>query len=135
MSGGTHISIDNCRTIRKLRTAGVEPAIIAEAFEITPQTINFHLRDGCTHPVEFPSPVGSESNSGAEIGTDSRDSESNEAIPSVDTIVRVLENNLIPIRNEWRLACADCGYEEVDAYTIGPCPNCGSAKTSSQPPV
>jgi len=44
---------------------------------------------------------------------------------------RADEHGLITIDRHASLACYDCGYTDVMAYAIGPCPECGSARAGA----
>jgi len=47
---------------------------------------------------------------------------------------RAKQSGHIPIRDELALVCHDCGRRVADAYMIGPCPQCGSPRTSEEQP-
>jgi rubrerythrin len=46
---------------------------------------------------------------------------------------RAEENGLITIPRSGALTCRDCGHSTKEAFTVGPCPNCGSARTANTP--
>jgi len=47
---------------------------------------------------------------------------------------RAASQGLITLDRYESLACHDCGYVDMEAFAIGACPNCGSARTRNVRP-
>jgi len=45
-------------------------------------------------------------------------------------VERAEANGLITLEKSESLGCFDCGYTDIMAYAIGPCPECGSPRAS-----
>ena len=55
MTGEKTVTLDECRRMRKMRAKGYFTAMVAEEFDVSPTTVEYHALGHCAHPGD---PVG-----------------------------------------------------------------------------